>query len=128
MRVTIALALLALSCAQAQEPAQYRDAVLSQLAQQLGDEIGLDDERMVAFETIYVEHVENRIAVFRKHGISAGAEERPGIRTLMALRRDLRAVDEATIERLSTLLTEEELDAYRAGVELQRERNRELIR
>ncbi len=39
---------------------------------------------MVAFETIYVEQVENRIAVFQKHGISAGAEDRPGVRTLMA--------------------------------------------
>ena len=67
-------------------------------------------------------------AVVGKHGITAGAEDRPGIRTLPALRRDPRAVDEDTRERLFPLLTEGELEACQAAVQEQREQNRERVR
>ena len=59
--------------------------------------------------------------------MSALVAARPTRRT-GALRRDLRAVDEDTRERLFPLLTEDELDAYQAAVEEQRERNRERAR
>ena len=123
MRLTIALALLALSCVQAQE-ATERDIILTRAAQQIGQQIGLEGDRLEAFTPIHVENLQARVAVLEKHGITAGAEDRPGVRTLLALRRDLRAVDEDTRERLFPLLTEDELEAYQAAVEEQREQNR----
>ena len=128
MRLTTTLALLALSCVQAQEATELRDTILTREAQQIGQQIGLEGDRLEAFTPIHVESLEARVAVVEKHGITAGAEDRPGIRTLLALRRDLRAVDEDTRERLFPLLTEDELDAYQAAVEEQRERNRERAR
>ena len=128
MRLTIALALLALSCVQAQEATELSDAILTRAAQQIGRQIGLEGDRLEAFTPIHVESLNARIAVVEKHGITVGADDRPGIRTLLALRRDLRAVDEDTRERLSPLLTDDELDSYKAAVEEQRERNRERVR
>lgn len=100
MRPTIALALLALSCVQAQEATELRDTILTRAAQQIGRQIGLEGDRLEAFTPIHVESLEARVAVVEKHGITASADDRPGIRTLLALRRDLRAVDEDTREQL----------------------------
>ena len=70
------------------------------------------------------------MAVLDEHGIEFGAEgrRRTRLRTLLALRNDLRDVDEATLERLAPVLSDEQLAGYRAIQDEQRERNRARIR
>ena len=118
------------SAMRAEVAAQARDAILTRWVEEIGRRISLDEEQLGPFKPIYSDHVEAQKAILDEHGIEFGAEggSRTRLRTLLALRRDLRDADEATLERLSAVLTAEQLAAYRAIQDEQRERNRDRIR
>ena len=114
----------------AEETAQVRDAALTRRMEEIGQRIGLGEEQMERFKPIYSDHLEAQLAILHEHGIEFGAEGRGRTRlsTLLALRRGLRDVDEATLERLATVLSGEQLAAFQAIQDEQRERNRDRIR
>lgn len=90
--------------------------------------LSLTDVQVERLTPIFERYIEAQMAILDEHGIEIGGEGRTRLRTLLALRRDLRAADEATLERLSSILTGEQLAAYRTVQDEQRERNRELLR
>ena len=115
---------------QAEAGERVREAAMARRVQQIGQRIGLDEALFEPFAAVYADHVNAQLAVLEEHGIEFGAERqgRKRLRTLLALRRDLRGVDEATLERLSSILDDEQLAGYRAIQDEQREQNRQRIR
>ena len=109
---------------------RIREAAMARRVQQIGQRIGLDEAQYEPFATVYSNHVNAQMALLEEHGIEFGAERqgRTRLRTLLALRGDLRDADEATLERLSSILTDEQLAEYRAIQDEERERNRQRMR
>ena len=114
---------------QAEAGERIREAAMAWRVQQIGQRIGLDEAQYEPFAAVYSDHVNAQMAVLEEHGIEFGAERqgRTRLRTLLALRRDLRDADEATLERLSSILDGEQLAEYRAIQDEQREQNRQRI-
>ena len=109
---------------------RIREAAMAGRVQQIGERIGLDEVQYEPFAAVYSDHVNGQMALLEEHGIEfgAGRQGRTRLRTLLALRRDLRDADEATLERLSSILSDEQLAEYRAIQDEQRERNRQRMR
>ena len=119
-----------LNALQAEARERIREAAMARRAEQIAQRIGLGEARLESFAAVYSDHVNAQMAVLEAHGIEFGAERqgRTRLRTLLALRRDLREADEATLQRLSSILDDEQLAAYQAIQEEQREQNRQRIR
>lgn len=107
---------------------RVQETILARRVEEIGERIGLGEEQLGPFRAIYAEHVESQIAILDRHGVQVGGGGRTRLRTLVALRRDMQAADDATLGRLASLLSDGQLAEYRTIQEEQRERNRESIR
>lgn len=109
---------------------RIREAAMVWGVKKIGQQIDLDEEQLAEFIPIYLDHVQSQIEILDKHGIEFGGERqgRTRLRTLLALRKDMRVADEAMLEKLSEILSKEQLIKFRAIQEEQRKRNRDRIR
>ncbi len=109
---------------------RIREAAMAWGVKKIGQQIGLDEEQLADFKPIYLDHVQSQMEILDKHGVEFGGERqsRTRLRTLLALRKDMRVADKATLEKLSDILSKEQLTKFQAIQEEQRKRNRDRVR
>lgn len=110
---------------------RMREQLLVRQLEEMGAELGLTDEQLARMQPIYLDHVTTQLEILEKHGIEFGAPEqgrRVGFRKLRRLRRDTDRANSETIERLTPILTGEQLQRYQAIQEEQRNQMRDRIR
>ena len=101
----------------AEQNEMLRDRLLSRRVDEIVAKLNLKAEQGERVRPILKEHFQTQMAILDKHGIAPGQRKsagRPGFRTLRALRKDMRRSDARTGERLSAVLSEEQLEAYEA--------------
>ena len=124
------MALTLAATAPSADPASGSGA--AQLERRVGEireRLALTGEQAGAALPILRAALEQHRAVLTAHGFDpharAGGAERPGLRTLRKLRRDMDAVRAETAEKLAKVLDEEQLAEYR---KIQDENRREMRR
>ena len=109
---------------------RFRHRLLSRRLDEIGARLDLTREQAERARPILEDHFEAQIAVLDRHGVSRGIRddgERPGLRTLRRLRKDLGKINDKTAQRLSALLSEAQLAAYEALQAEQRKKLRSLL-
>ena len=99
---------------------------MSSRLEEIGARLELISEQADRVRPVLKEHFETQIAILDRHGIAPGdrdGDKRPGFRTLRRVRKDLGENNARTEKRLSTFLTEAQLDAYEV---LQAEQRKKL--
>ena len=110
---------------------RMREELLVRRLEEMGVELGLTEEQLARMKPVYLDHVRTQMEILEKHGIEFGAPQqgrRAGFRTLRRLRRDTNRANRETIERLTPILSGEQLKRYEAMQDEQRRQMRERIR
>ena len=112
-----------------------REAIRARLQERLTEARGrlhLTDDQIEQIKPILRAGVEAQMEVLQKHGIDlrnrTGANKRLGFRTLRRLGRDLDAVRTQTIEKLDTVLTDEQIKEYKKIQEERKQAMRKRLR
>ena len=114
----------------AEQEEKLRERLLSRRLDEIVVKLDLAAEQGDRVRPILKQHFEAQMAILDKHGISPGQRDstkRPGFRTLRKLRKDMRRNDGKTEERLSAVLSETQLAAYKAFQTEQRKKMRSLL-
>ena len=114
----------------AEQEEKVHERVLSRRLDETVAKLDLTPEQANRVRPILAEHIEAQMDILNKHGIAPGqrdSAERPGFRTLRALRKDMRRNNARTGERLSAVLSEVQLEAYEALQAEQRKKLRALL-
>lgn len=94
--------------------------------------LDLTDEQIEQVRPILRAEFEALQGVLQEHGIDlrdrSGGANRPGLRQLRRLRRDLNAVLERSLEDLGEVLTDEQLETYKEMREENQQAMRESLR
>ena len=108
---------------------KLRERMVSRRLDEIGVKLELTPEQTERVRPILKEHFDAQMAVLDRHGVAPGNRdgERPGLRTLRRLRKDLGANNERTVERLSAILSRAQLETYEALQAEQRRRLRALL-
>ncbi len=121
----IALFLAATLC-NVQAFAQFSDspAVEEQL-QEMRFRLNLSEEQLVQMTPILEKSIADRKAILSSYGIDpeAAGGERPGLRKMRAMRKELESVRQNTLKELEPLLSEAQFEEFKA---LQDERREEM--
>ena len=102
-------------------------ALVEERIQEARERLNLTDEQTDQVVPILRAGFEALLVVLEEHGIDienrSGERNRPRLRQLRRLNRDLEEVRERTVEQLSDVLSDEQIEVYR---ELQEERRQAL--
>ena len=124
LAATLAISLAPLTFAQEDSQNADRAAELKQRIEETKSRLSLTEEQTEQLIPILEEGFEAQMAVLEEHGIKfergvQGDRERLGLRAARRLGRDLDAVREETLEKVSGILTDSQLEEYK---EIQAER------
>lgn len=111
---------------QAERQKRVRKRVFAKGMEEIGARLALTEAQMAKARPILQDHLEGQLALLDKHDIDSG--ERPGIRKLRALRRDLDAQEGETAKKLAAILSTEQMAEYEKIQEERRERTRKARR
>ena len=111
---------------QAEGQQRIRKRVIARRMDQIGARLDLTEEQTTAVRPILQDHFDGQLALLEQHGIDSG--ERPKIRKLRALRRDLDAKEKETAEKLAAILSSEQMAEYNKIQDEQRERRKRTRR
>lgn len=126
------MASLTTSLAQQADP--DRIAELEARIEQTKQRLNLTDEQLAQIEPILESSFEATALVLENHGIDLNPDvprdqrERPGLRKMRAVSKDLQAVREETAAEMAEVLTAEQMEEYRKIQEERRVALRERIR
>ena len=107
------------------------EAKAQEKLEQVIEELELTDEQVAAMRPILEASFERQAAVLEEHGISLddrSREERLGRRERRALRSDLKDEREETLEALSDVLSEEQLEAYESMADERKDEMRSRLK
>ena len=125
LTLACALGVTGLLPATAQE--EDRAAQLAEYIAETRARTNLTDEQVEQFTPVIEAHLEAMAAVLGEYGIDlqnrSGERKRLKLRKMRALRKDLDAVRADTAEKLSAILSEEQMEEYK---KIQAERKAEL--
>lgn len=109
---------------------RVRNRLLSRRLDRVAAKLEFTPEQTELVRPILLDQFEEQRAILDRRGIDLGINgdgDRPGLLTLLALRRDLREADAITAGRLSAILSEQQLEAFEElGAEM-RETMRKLL-
>ncbi|MEM9301712.1 MAG: hypothetical protein AAGE01_06355 [Pseudomonadota bacterium] len=90
--------------------------------------LNLTDEQRADLEPILRANFEETRALLQKHGLGQGATERPGLRQMRALQKDMKPVRERTDRQVAEILSDEQMAEFRLIQDERREQMRAEIR
>ena len=114
----------------AEQEAKLRDWLLSRHLDEIGKRLELTPEQSGRVRPVLKEHFEAQMAVLDRHGIAPDARDsgdRPGLRTLRRVRKDMGKLNKKTEERLSGVLSKAQLKTYKALRKEQRKKLQSLL-
>ena len=107
---------------------RFAEFLVSWRLDALVSELNLSSEQADRARPVLEEHLGAKMSILEQHGIDLGKSgERPGLWTLLKLRRDIAESREEVMERLSAILTEAQLDAFEELEDKQEKRIRALL-
>ena len=124
------LALFGISTALAADREEI-EAKAQEKLEQVIEELELTDEQVAAMRPILEASFERQAAVLEEHGVSLedrSREDRLSRRERRALRSDLKDEREETMEALSEVLNDEQLEAYRDMAEERQDEMRSRLK
>ena len=95
----------------------------SDFSAKLKARLNLTDEQAEQIEPILMAHIEKRMGVMQKHGISQGARssgKQVGFRQLRGVKRDMDKINKQVERQLASVLNKEQLKEYKRIQEQQR--------
>ena len=112
--------------AQEFEPTQEQKDRMALQIEQTSERLQLTDEQAVEVSAILSESFTERLTIMDSYGIYPNDPnfERPSMRTLRKLRKEMKNLDKETHEQLSAHLTEEQMDTWKDLEAERRERMR----
>ena len=109
---------------------RVRNRLLSRRLDRVAAKLEFTPEQTELVRPILLDQFEEQRAILDRRGIDLGINgdgDRPGLLTLLALRRDLREADAITAGRLSAILSEQQLEAFEELAAEMRETMRKLL-
>ncbi len=92
--------------------APLSEAEREQRFQDLASRLELTEEQEPQVKSILAEDRESRLDLLRANGVDIEAGEKPSMFTMMGMRSDMRALNEQTRDKLSAILSDEQMDTY----------------
>jgi hypothetical protein len=93
------------------------------------EELELTEEQLDPFKRIIEDNFQQRRAIMETYGMGPNGDgERPNMREMRKMRKEMQAVRKTTENELSTLLTPEQMELWKTMAEENREKMREQMK
>lgn len=80
--------------------------------QELSTRLDLTEDQEPQVRAILADDRESRMALLRENGVDLEAGDKPSMFSMMGMRSDMMAINEQTRGELSTILSDDQMDAY----------------